>query len=197
MIAALMLQLPTFVNETEEESIEIEIEAGIDVPNYLLVPEYADLTAEADQDVPENNSSSEDHFLFDLDLDSLLNDNSWKYNETGYDVTASYHARCLPHHVQLAIKDGLLVLEVSYSNFSLILSLIKVFFNLESCQGLIESSREDCWWYKEECGGHEDVNGLRWFQNSNVKPNPLEFTVWDDKRNIGSHRKGSQLAIET
>ena len=71
MIAALRLQLPTFVNETEEESIEIEIEAGIDVPNYLLVPEYADLTAEADQDVPENNSSSEDHFLFDLDLDSI------------------------------------------------------------------------------------------------------------------------------
>jgi hypothetical protein len=38
VIAALRLQLPTFINETEEESIEIEIEAGIDVPNYLLVP---------------------------------------------------------------------------------------------------------------------------------------------------------------
>ncbi|KZR96812.1 Uncharacterized protein APZ42_008639, partial [Daphnia magna] len=30
---------------------------------------------------------------------------------TGYNVTAGYHARCLPHHVKLAIKDGLLVLE--------------------------------------------------------------------------------------
>ncbi|KZS04650.1 Uncharacterized protein APZ42_032361 [Daphnia magna] len=39
------------------------------------------------------------------------NNNTEKCNETGYNVTAAYHAICLPHNVQLAIKDGLLVLE--------------------------------------------------------------------------------------
>lgn len=41
MKTALRPNFWTFVNETEEvqaELIEIEIEAGIDVPNYLLVP---------------------------------------------------------------------------------------------------------------------------------------------------------------
>ncbi|KZS07307.1 Uncharacterized protein APZ42_028993 [Daphnia magna] len=112
MVAALRLQLPTFVNETEDELVEIEIEAGINVPNYLLIPEFVEFIGEADNDDGENNPLGfEDHFAFDLDFDTLLNDKSWKYNETGYNITASYHARCLPHHIQLAIKDGLLVLE--------------------------------------------------------------------------------------
>jgi hypothetical protein len=50
--------------------------------------------------------------------------------------------------------------------------------------------------YEEEFRGHKDVNGLCWFQNSNVKPNQLEFAVWDDKRIIGSHRKGSKHTID-
>jgi hypothetical protein len=118
MIAALRVKLPTFVNEMEEvqeELIEIEIDAGIDVPNYLLVPEFAELIAEADSDDTENNATdSEDHFVFNMYLETLLNENTLKYNETGYNVTASYHATCLPYHIQLAIKDGLLVLEVSF-----------------------------------------------------------------------------------
>ena len=46
MIAALRVKFPTFVNGTEEvqeEFIEIETDAGIDVPNYLLVHEFAEL----------------------------------------------------------------------------------------------------------------------------------------------------------
>ncbi|KZS00971.1 Uncharacterized protein APZ42_002521, partial [Daphnia magna] len=75
MIAALRVKLPTFVDETEkaqeeEELIGIEIEAGIDVPNYLLVPEFAELIAEADSnDLESNASDSEDHFVLDLDLE--------------------------------------------------------------------------------------------------------------------------------
>ncbi|XP_045027125.1 uncharacterized protein LOC116919335 [Daphnia magna] len=65
--------------------------------------------------VDETEKAQEEEELIGIeivDLESLLNDNTEKCNETGYNVTAGYHARCLPHHVQLAIKDGLLVLEV-------------------------------------------------------------------------------------
>ncbi|XP_045027119.1 uncharacterized protein LOC116919331 [Daphnia magna] len=65
--------------------------------------------------VDETEKAQEEEELIGIeivDLESLLNDNTEKCNETGYNVTAGYHARCLPHHVKLAIKDGLLVLEV-------------------------------------------------------------------------------------
>jgi hypothetical protein len=75
------------VNETEEvqaELIEIEIEAGIDVPNYLLVPEFAELIEDTDNDDIENNASDSKDHVFNLDLESLLNENTLKYNETEY-----------------------------------------------------------------------------------------------------------------
>ncbi len=55
MVAALKLQLPSFVNANEaverEETVEIEIDAGIDVPNYLLVPESEDCMTESEEDL--------------------------------------------------------------------------------------------------------------------------------------------------
>lgn len=87
MKTALRPNFWTFVNETEEvqaELIEIEIEAGIDVPNYLLVPEFAELIEDTDNDDIENNASDSKDHVFNLDLESLLNENTLKYNETGY-----------------------------------------------------------------------------------------------------------------
>ena len=81
MIAAIRFHLPTFMNNMEENSIEIEI--GNRRSKLSTGPVFVKLTAEADKHDKENNlSSSEDHFVFIRDLESLLNENSWKYNET-------------------------------------------------------------------------------------------------------------------
>ncbi|EFX66512.1 hypothetical protein DAPPUDRAFT_332128 [Daphnia pulex] len=132
MIAALRLQLPTFVNETvQAELIEIEIEAGTDVPNYLLVPEFTELIAEADNDDTENNGSDSKDHVFNLDLESLLNENTLKYNETGY--------LCF-----LSCKMFALKFPISHQR--------PTFSPLESFQRFIESSREDCWCWSSQHG---------------------------------------------
>ena len=65
MVAAMKLQLPSFVNVNEEkeseESIEIEIDAGIELPSYLLIPESEDCLAESEE-------CSDDEELFTLSI---------------------------------------------------------------------------------------------------------------------------------
>ena len=88
------------MNNMEENSIEIEI--GNRRSKLSTGPVFVKLTAEADKHDKENNlSSSEDHFVFIRDLESLLNENSWKYNETWYNVTAYFHARSFPRLAQI------------------------------------------------------------------------------------------------
>ena len=63
MVAVMRLQLPPFVNANEEkeseEPIEIEIDAGIELPSYLLIAESEDCVAESEE-------SSDDEELFTL-----------------------------------------------------------------------------------------------------------------------------------
>ena len=65
MVAAMKFQLPSFVNVNEEkeseEPIEIEIDAGIELPSYLLIPESEDCLAESEE-------CSDDEELFTLSI---------------------------------------------------------------------------------------------------------------------------------
>jgi hypothetical protein len=51
---------------------------------------FCGINCRSRKDDTENNSLSlEDHFVFILDLESLLNKNSRNYNETGYNMASN------------------------------------------------------------------------------------------------------------
>ncbi|KZS06189.1 Uncharacterized protein APZ42_030432 [Daphnia magna] len=84
---AFRLQLSNFILEEKEDAfIEMELEAGLEVPNYFLIPEYLECTSSA-------GGSPND----ELEIENL--------------IATSSHAGCLPHQTQLVIKDGLKALE--------------------------------------------------------------------------------------
>ena len=92
----------------KEESAEIEIDAGIDVPNYLLIPESEDCMAESEEDLDDQ----EIFILSIAELESFINENGWKNNLTGFDLSAAYQTGCIPHYIQLTIQDGIQAMEV-------------------------------------------------------------------------------------
>ena len=149
MVAAMKLQLPSFVNVNEEkeseEPIEIEIDAGIELPSYLLIPESEDCLAES-----EECSDDEDLFTLSIaELESFINDNAWKNNLTGFDLSASFQVGCVPHYIQLVIHDGLKAMEVCYVNCLFFFTEYMTFF-VGSNQRITSSVRQNCWWNKEE-----------------------------------------------
>jgi hypothetical protein len=117
MTKAFKMQLSNFIREEkEDEFIELELEAGIEVPNYVLIPEYLEYTSSAGGSQTED--SDVEHLLstFEIDLAELITENSWKINETGFVTSTSSHAGCIPHQEQLVIKDGLKALDVNISS---------------------------------------------------------------------------------
>jgi hypothetical protein len=117
MTKAFKMQLSNFIREEkEDEFIELELEAGIEVPNYVLIPEYLECTSSAGGSQTED--SDIEHLLstLEIDLAELITENSWKINETGFVTSTSSHAGCMPHQEQLVIKDGLKALDVNISS---------------------------------------------------------------------------------
>ncbi len=78
------------------------------MPNYLLIPESEDFMTESEEDLDD-----EDIFQLSIaELESFINENGRKNNLTGFDLSAAYQTGCIPHYIQLTIKDGLEAMEV-------------------------------------------------------------------------------------
>ena len=117
MTAAFRMQLSNLIREEkEEEFIELELVAEIEVPNYALIPEYLECTSLAGGSQTEDSDIENLLSTLEIDLAGLIQENSWKINETGFITSTSSHAGCLPHQEQLVIKDGLKALDVNISS---------------------------------------------------------------------------------
>ncbi|XP_045029829.1 uncharacterized protein LOC123472425 [Daphnia magna] len=104
---AFRLQLSNFIlEEKEDDFIEMELEAGLEVPNYVLIPEYLECTSSAGGS--QNDELEIENLMSTLEIDvaGLIQENCWKINETGFVSATSSHAGCLPHQTKLVIKDG-------------------------------------------------------------------------------------------
>lgn len=109
---AFRLQLSNFIlEEKEDDFIEMELEAGLEVPNYVLIPEFLECTSSAGGS--QNDKLEIENLMSTLEIDvaGLIQENCWKINETGFVSATSSHAGCLPHQTQLVIKDGLKALK--------------------------------------------------------------------------------------
>ncbi|KAI9552615.1 hypothetical protein GHT06_020482 [Daphnia sinensis] len=112
MTKAFRLQLSNFIlEEKEDEFIEMELEAGLEVPNYVLIPEYLECTSSAGGSQNDELEIENLMSTLEIDLAGLIQENCWKINETAFVSATSSHAGCLPHQTQLVIKDGLKALE--------------------------------------------------------------------------------------
>lgn len=79
--------IPTFVDETEEDFVEIEIEKNaIYVPNYLLMKEFEEemnsILDDCDSILHEDTRDPLD-IETEINLEGRINENYWKSNETG------------------------------------------------------------------------------------------------------------------
>ncbi|KZS07309.1 Uncharacterized protein APZ42_028994 [Daphnia magna] len=112
MTKAFRLQLSNFIlEEKEDEFIEMELEAGLEVPNYVLIPEYLECMSSAGGSQNDELEIENLMSTLEIDLARLIQENCWKINKTGFVSATSSHAGCLPHQTQLVIKDGLKAIE--------------------------------------------------------------------------------------
>ncbi|KZS10217.1 Uncharacterized protein APZ42_025370 [Daphnia magna] len=112
MTKAFRLQLSNFIlEEKEDEFIEMELEAGLVVPNYVFIPEYLECMSSAGGSQKDELKIENLMSTLKIDLAGLIQENCWKINETGFVSATSSHAGCLPYQTQQVIKDGLKALE--------------------------------------------------------------------------------------
>ncbi|KAK4009706.1 hypothetical protein OUZ56_018852 [Daphnia magna] len=70
-----------FFEEKEDEFIEMELEAGLEVPNYVLIPEYLECTSSAGGSQNDELEIENLMSTLEIDLAGLIQENCWKINE--------------------------------------------------------------------------------------------------------------------
>lgn len=76
------MQLSNFIREEkEDEFIDLGLVAGIEVPNYVLIPEYLECTSSTGGSQTEDSDIENLLSTLEIDLAELITENSWKNNE--------------------------------------------------------------------------------------------------------------------
>ncbi|KAK4028787.1 hypothetical protein OUZ56_021805 [Daphnia magna] len=84
MTKAFRLQLSNFIlEEKEDEFIEMELDAGLEVPNYVLIQEYLECMSSAGGSQNDELEIENLMSTLEIDLARLIQENCWKINETG------------------------------------------------------------------------------------------------------------------